>query len=141
MEWTNSDVPVGKRAIAWGASVVLGAAMYVVFGALLAAGPRSERAQVQGKIDAILAATLAVPEKVTKEELAIVQARSRATSSYLWDLHHRDEGLRREISSREAWAAVVGLVAGAGCFALCSVSWIKRDRAKDMLKSASQVAA
>jgi len=127
VEWAKSDVPVRKRAFAWAASLAMGGAMYVVFGVLMTVGPRRERAEVQGKIAGVLTVTLVGPRKMAREQLAIMQAKSRATSSYLWDLHQRDEALRQQIGSRETWAAAIGLVTCAGCFVLCGVSWIKRD--------------
>ena len=138
MEWTKSDVPVGKRAMTWGASLAVGAAMYFIFGALLTSGLRTERVQTKGKIDAILAGILAQPKGASKEELAALQAKSRATSSYLWVLHQRDEALRREIEVKNIWSIAIGLVACAGCFALCTVNWIRRE---DGARQAPQPAA
>jgi hypothetical protein len=142
VEWTKSDVPVAKRVSAWGASLVLGGAMYVVFGVLLTVGLKREKEDVRGKIDSILAATLAKPKKVAKEELAFVQTMFRATSSYLWNLHYRNEMLRHEIRSKRAWAAVIGLIACMGCLALCIVSSVGcGGRRKDALQGMGAAAA
>jgi hypothetical protein len=138
----RSDVSVAKRVSAWGASLVLGGAMYVVFGVFLTVGLKREKEDVRGNIHSIMASTLAKPKRVAKEELAMVQARFRATSAYLWDLQHRDEMLRQEIESKGASAAAIGLIAGMGCLALCIVSSIGRgDKPTDALQGTVAAAA
>lgn len=126
MRWTEVSVPVQTRVTAWVSSAVVGVAMYFVFVSMLKAAPALEREEVRGKIEAIMARALAAPTKLSAEEAKAAVAESRATSSVLWALHKREADLDQTCRAKRFWAALIGLVAGGGCFALCSVYWLGR---------------
>ena len=126
MRWPEVSVPVRKRVTAWISSVVVGMAMYFVFVSVLTAAPARERDEVRGKIEAIMARALAAPTKLSLEDAKPAAAESRATSSLLGALHKREAGLGQACRAKRFWAVLIGLVAGGGCFGLCSVYWVGR---------------
>lgn len=105
---------------------MIGVAMYFVFGPLMTVGLERERMENQGRIEALVTESLGRSSKVSKEEASAILGKARATVSHLWALHKRSVEIHQEVRAKRFWAVVIGLVAGAGCFALCSVHWAGR---------------
>lgn len=122
----ETGVPIQKRATAWVSSVVVGMAMYFVFGSILTVAPAREREQVRRNIEALMAEAISPPTATPPAELQAAMAMTRATSASLIALSRREGELDQTFASRRAWAALIGLVACVGCFALCSAYWLGR---------------
>ena len=123
---TKGTVPLGKRIAAWLSSIVVGVAMYVVFGTVLTVAPARDELMIRGEIAAIPKRLPPVPAKVSPEEAREAVAQHRATAATLLALYHEKAGLEAECIRARFWAAMIGIVAGVGSFALCSVYWLRR---------------
>ena len=119
-------VPIRKRTIAWVSSVVLGVAMYFVFEAILTVTPAREAIRIQGEIAAIIPHRAMAPAKSSLEQVQAEVAELRATISAFHTLYQSKAELEAEFKAGRFWAMMIGLVAGVGCFALCSVYWLRR---------------
>jgi hypothetical protein len=118
----ETGVPVQKRVIAWITSIAIGISMYFAFASLLTAGPARERMQVRGKIDALMAEATATSPKAIKTAMALTRARLATLVAF----SRREGELRQTLVHKRSWAMLIGLVAAVGCFALCSVYWLRR---------------
>lgn len=133
-------VPVRQRAVAWASSVVVGVAMLFVFEAVLRVAPAREFRKILGEMAAIPSQTSAAPVKASSEEAKAAMAEHRATVSALHALYQGKAKLEQECRTKRFLAALIGLVASVGCFALCSVYWARRG-AKEAALSGSSAGA
>ena len=124
MAGTRALVPVQKRIIAWVSAAVLGLALYLAFVSILTAAPAREREKVRGHVAALVARALATPREVPAGDLKASMAETRTWASLLGALQKREAELSQACRAKRFWATLIGLVAGGGCFALCSVYWI-----------------
>lgn len=122
----EASVPIQKRMAAWVSSVVVGMAAYLVFASVLTAGPDREREQVRGEIEALMAQVIAPSTETPAAEIKASMAAARARSASIVALSRREGALDQKIANKRAWAALIGLVACVGCFALCSAYWLGR---------------
>jgi len=122
----KTGVPIQKRVIAWISSVVIGLAMYFAFASVLTAGPTRERMKVRGKIDALMAEATAPPTATSPAAMKATMALARARLATLVAFSRREGELRQSLVNKRSWAMLIGLVASVGCFALCSVYWLRR---------------
>ena len=119
-------LPIRQRAIAWASSIVVGVAMYFVFGAVLTVGLAREVVRIQGQIAGIVMQASPSPAKRSPEQVQAEMAELRATVSVLHGLYQLKAELVSECRARRFWTAMIALTAGVGCFALCSVYWRRR---------------
>ncbi len=122
----ETGVPIQKRVIAWITSVAIGISMYFAFASVLTAGPARERMQVRGKIDALMAEATAPPTAISPTAVKAAMALTRARLATLVAFSRREGELRQTLVHKRSWAMLIGLVASVGCFALCSVYWLRR---------------
>ena len=92
----------------------------------MTAGPVRERDRVKGRIDALMAEAIALPRATTPEEIEAAMADARARSSCIKVFSRREGELDQTLTNRRAWAALIGLVACVGSFALCAAYWLGR---------------
>ena len=119
-------LPIRQRATAWASSIVVGVAMYSVFGAVLTVGLAREVVRIQGQIAGVVMQPATRPAKSSPEQARAEMAELRATVSVVHGLYQLKAELVSQCRARRFWTAMIALTAGVGCFALCSVYWRRR---------------